>query len=225
MQLLEVVEVFAMDWDIIARLVVALALGGAIGAEREYRSKDAGFRTHFLVALGSALFTIVSMHGFLEGGADTSRVAAQIVSGIGFLGAGTIIFQRNIIRGLTTAAGLWVTAAVGMACGTGLYALAVITTLLVLLGLEVINKFILPIRTSHVHVAFRATNESRAKIAVEQIKAISENVYLFNFHAVRSGESIVWDVSLDIKLKRTHSCKQLLEYVGLFENIVISRIE
>ena len=158
-----------MDLDIIIRLAVALALGGTIGAEREYRSKDAGFRTHFLVALGSALFTIVSMHGFSEGGADSSRVAAQIVSGIGFLGAGTIIFQRNIIRGLTTAAGLWVTAAVGMACGTGMYAIAIITTLLVLLGLEVINKFVMPIRTSHIHVAFRAANENLAKIAVEQI--------------------------------------------------------
>lgn len=215
-----------MDLDIIIRLAVALALGGTIGAEREYRSKDAGFRTHFLVALGSALFTIVSMHGFSEGGADSSRVAAQIVSGIGFLGAGTIIFQRNIIRGLTTAAGLWVTAAVGMACGTGMYAIAIITTLLVLLGLEVINKFVMPIRTSHIHVAFRAANENLAKIAVEQIKDICENVYLYNFQTIQTDDGgIVWDISMDLKLKRTHSNKQLLEYIKHFENIAISRVE
>ncbi len=225
MQFPTVLELLIMNWDIIIRLAVALVLGGTIGAEREYRSKDAGFRTHFLVALGSALFTIVSMCGFSEGGADSSRVAAQIVSGIGFLGAGTIIFQRNIIRGLTTAAGLWVTAAVGMACGTGMYALAIITTLLVLLGLEVINKFVLPIRTSHIHIAFRSTNESLAKIAVEQIKDICENVYLYNFQTVSSGEHTVWDVSLDIKLKRAHSNKQLLECIKHFENIAINRIE
>ena len=110
-----------MVLDITLRLIVALVLGGCIGIERDYRSKDAGFRTHFLVALGSALFCIVSQYGFGFDLKDSSRVAAQVVSGIGFLGAGTIIFQKNVVRGLTTAAGLWVTAAIGLACGTGMY--------------------------------------------------------------------------------------------------------
>ncbi len=101
--------------DCTLRLVAAMLLGGIIGLEREYRSKDAGFRTHFLVALGAALFTIISQYGFNDGVKDTSRVAAQVVSGIGFLGAGLIVFQKNSVRGLTTAAGLWVTAAIGMA--------------------------------------------------------------------------------------------------------------
>ena len=96
--------------DLTIRLSLALALGGAIGIEREYRAKEAGFRTHFLVALGSALFCVVSQYGFGFELKDSSRVAAQVVSGIGFLGAGTIIFQKNVVRGLTTAAGLWVTA-------------------------------------------------------------------------------------------------------------------
>lgn len=87
--------------NITVRLVVAMVLGGIVGLEREYRAKDAGFRTHFLVALGSALFTLISMYGFSEGVRDTSRVAAQVVSGIGFLGAGIIVLQRNVIRGLT----------------------------------------------------------------------------------------------------------------------------
>ena len=95
-----------MILDITFRLVAAMFLGGAIGIEREFRSKDAGFRTHFLVALGSALFTVVSQYGFGIDLKDSSRVAAQVVSGIGFLGAGTIIFQKNMVRGLTTAAGL-----------------------------------------------------------------------------------------------------------------------
>ena len=117
------------------RLVVAMILGGIVGLEREYRAKDAGFRTHFLVAIGSALFTLISMYGFADGVKDTSRVAAQVVSGIGFLGAGIIVFQRNVIRGLTTAAGLWVTAAIGMACGVGQFYMAVLVTLLILIGL------------------------------------------------------------------------------------------
>ena len=133
-----------MTWDFVLRIFVAALLGGAIGLEREYRAKEAGFRTHFLVALGSALFMIVSAYGF-EGAIsspehrwDVSRVAAQVVSGIGFIGAGTIIFHKseNAVRGLTTAAGLWVTAAIGLACGGGLYILAVASTILVLLGLE-----------------------------------------------------------------------------------------
>ena len=110
-----------MILEITLRLFVALILGGIIGIEREYRSKEAGFRTHFLVALGSALFCIVSQYGFGFDLKDSSRVAAQVVSGIGFLGAGTIIFQKNVVRGLTTAAGLWVTAAIGLTCGWHVY--------------------------------------------------------------------------------------------------------
>ena len=118
--------------DLTIRLSLALVLGGAIGIEREYRAKEAGFRTHFLVALGSALFCVVSQFGFGFDLKDSSRVAAQVVSGIGFLGAGTIIFQKNVVRGLTTAAGLWVTAAIGLACGTGMYLAATIATVMVL---------------------------------------------------------------------------------------------
>ena len=139
-----------MSWEFILRIFVAALLGGAIGLEREYRAKEAGMRTHFLVALGSALFMIVSAYGF-EGALgspehrwDVSRVAAQVVSGIGFIGAGTIIFHKseNVVRGLTTAAGLWVTAAIGLACGGGLYILAVASTFLVLIGLEAFNYFL-----------------------------------------------------------------------------------
>ena len=136
-----------MELDFILRIFVAALLGGAIGLEREYRSKEAGFRTHFLVALGSALFMVVSAYGF-EGALsspehrwDVSRVAAQVVSGIGFIGAGTIIFHKseNVVRGLTTAAGLWVTAAIGLACGGGMYILSAAATFLVLVGLEAFN--------------------------------------------------------------------------------------
>jgi len=139
-----------MEYDFILRIFVAALLGGLIGLEREYRAKEAGLRTHFLVALGSALFMIVSAYGFTDVPMsesirwDVSRIAAQVVSGIGFIGAGTIIFRKseNVVSGLTTAAGLWVTAAIGLACGGGLYVLSIASTLMVLVGLEAFNFFL-----------------------------------------------------------------------------------
>ncbi len=129
--------------DIAARLAVAAALTGVIGLERELRERAAGLRTHMLVGVGSALFTIVSAYGWTdfvfsrEGGTilDPTRVAAQIVTGIGFLGAGAIIRQGISVRGLTTAAGLWVVAAIGMAAGAGFYSAALIATGIVMVGL------------------------------------------------------------------------------------------
>lgn len=139
-----------MENEYILRIFIAAILGGLIGLEREWRAKEAGFRTHFLVAMGSALFMIVSAYGFSDAVYndlqrwDVSRVAAQVVSGIGFIGAGTIIFRKseNIVSGLTTAAGLWVVAAIGLACGGGMYKLATASTLLVLIGLEAFNYFL-----------------------------------------------------------------------------------
>ena len=140
-----------IELEFILRIFIASLLGGAVGLEREYRDKAAGFRTHFLVALGSALFMVISAYGF-EGvlandfnspiRLDVSRIAAQVVTGIGFIGAGTLILQKNAVRGLTTAAGVWVTAAIGMACGGGMYVLAVVSTALVLIGLEAFNYFL-----------------------------------------------------------------------------------
>ena len=133
-----------LGWDeALLRIVLAAALGGAIGFERELREREAGLRTHMLVAVGSALFTIVSAYGFhefLSSGAsvvraDPSRIAAQIVTGIGFLGAGAIIRQGLSVRGLTTAATLWVVAAIGLAVGAGYYSGAVISTAVVLVSL------------------------------------------------------------------------------------------
>lgn len=123
------------QWDLLWRLLLALVLSSAIGVEREMRQKSAGLRTHTLVGVGAALFLLVSAYGFtdtLEAGRvvlDPSRVAAQIVSGIGFIGGGLIFVRRDAVRGLTTAAGVWLTAAVGMAAGAGLGVLAVAGTL------------------------------------------------------------------------------------------------
>ena len=134
----------ALSWEeVLLRVVVAAALGGVLGLERELREREAGLRTHLLVSVGSALFTLVSAYGFrdfLTSGndlirADPGRIAAQIVTGIGFLGAGAIIRQGLSIRGLTTAATLWVVAAIGLASGAGYYSAAIITTGVTLVAL------------------------------------------------------------------------------------------
>jgi putative Mg2+ transporter-C (MgtC) family protein len=120
----------APSWPhILLRLSVAAALGGAIGLERELRERQAGLRTHLVVCVGSALFTLVSAYAFTSPRVDPTRIAAQIVSGIGFLGAGAIIRQGLSVRGLTTAATLWLVAAIGMASGAGYYDAAIIATL------------------------------------------------------------------------------------------------
>jgi putative Mg2+ transporter-C (MgtC) family protein len=131
-------------------VVVAAGLGGAVGLERELREREAGFRTHLLVSVGSCLFTLVSAYGFREFGdsaVDPTRIAAQIVTGVGFLGAGAIIRQGLAVRGLTTAATLWVVAAIGMASGAGYFSAAVITTALVLFSLWPLRIFAFRVMT------------------------------------------------------------------------------
>ncbi|HEX7171040.1 MAG TPA: MgtC/SapB family protein [Candidatus Limnocylindria bacterium] len=126
--------------DLALRLTVGLVLGAIIGFERELSRQPAGFRTHSLVSLGAALFTVVSAFGFSGSMVDPTRIAAQIVSGIGFIGAGTILQYRGHIRGLTTAASLWSVAAIGTAAGAGLYVVAVVGTLLILVILAILDR-------------------------------------------------------------------------------------
>jgi putative Mg2+ transporter-C (MgtC) family protein len=127
-----IVATHTIGWaEVLLRLFVAAALGAAIGLERELRERQAGLRTHLVVSVGSALFTLVSAYGFTDFGVrvDPTRIAAQIVTGIGFLGAGAIIRQGLSVRGLTTAATLWLVAAIGMAAGAGFWEGALVATL------------------------------------------------------------------------------------------------
>lgn len=133
--------------DLVLRLITAGALGAFIGFERKAHLKDAGLRTHFILAIGASLIMVVSKYGFQDMyglpsvSFDPSRIAAQVVSGIGFVGAGMIIFRRNTVLGLTTATGLWSTAGVGLAAGAGMYSIAVAGTALILVGLTVLKTF------------------------------------------------------------------------------------
>lgn len=134
-----------IDYQVAGQLALAVVLGALIGLERQLAGKTAGVRTYALVSLGSALFSYISKYGFVEfwgvPGFDPSRIASQIVVGVGFIGAGLIVFHSERVRGLTTAAGLWVSAAIGMAVGFRLYSIAVFTTILVLLVFIVLWVF------------------------------------------------------------------------------------
>jgi len=170
-----------MDWDLILRLTVACVLAFAVGIDREYRAKDAGLKTHFLVALGSALFMIISRYGFGNSTqVDFSRVAAQVVSGIGFIGAGTIIFQKQIVRGLTTAASLWATSGIGMAAGAGLYAIAVAATLLTLFGLEAFGYIFKKIGGRRIYISILINNKQTAQTVYEELKKVGYQILSYD---------------------------------------------
>lgn len=135
-------------WEYALRLMAACLCGALVGFERKRRHKDAGIRTHVLVSLGSCLMTIVSKYGFLDGvSADASRVAANVITGIGFLGAGVIFLRGRSITGLTTAAGIWTMSGIGLAIGAGMYLLGVTATLLVVVLQSVMHR-VLPIYES-----------------------------------------------------------------------------
>ena len=197
-----------------------------IGIEREYRSKEAGFRTHFLVALGSALFCIVSQYGFGFDLKDSSRVAAQVVSGIGFLGAGTIIFQKNVVRGLTTAAGLWVTAAIGLACGSGMFAAAAIATALIIVGLEVLILFIPHIGRTVVELSFSTTSEESIKQVVNKLKKAGIRITSFKLRKQISAQgNKIYRVDLELRVKRRDGHDTLIDMDSGYQDVMISSVE
>lgn len=163
------------------RLTVACVLATIVGYDREYRAKDAGLKTHFLVALGSALFMIISRYGFGDSTqVDFSRVAAQVVSGIGFIGAGTIIFQKQIVRGLTTAASLWATSGIGMAAGAGLYSIAVAATLLTLIGLEAVGYLFKKFAARHIYISILVNDKQTAQSVYFELKKVGYQILSYD---------------------------------------------
>lgn len=211
--------------DCTLRLVAAMLLGGIIGLEREYRSKDAGFRTHFLVALGAALFTIISQYGFNDGVKDTSRVAAQVVSGIGFLGAGLIVFQKNSVRGLTTAAGLWVTAAIGMACGVGMFAVSAIVTALIMIGLEVVRLCVPQLSTTTLQVSFTSPSRESARHVVELIKADALEIRSYEIRDRRTSQGEIFEVKMEVRTLELAHNKLIMDHINGLDDVTMMSIE
>lgn len=137
-----IVTMQSFGWESIIQVIIATLLGGMIGLEREWRGRDAGLRTNMLIAMGACLFTIISIKGFpLQGSSakDTARLAAQVVTGIGFLGAGAIIQTRGHAKGMTTAATIWIVAAIGVAAGVGAYVLATFSAVMTVMILRLLR--------------------------------------------------------------------------------------
>ena len=221
-----------ITYEFALRLFVAAMLGGVIGLEREYRAKEAGFRTHFLVALGSGLFMILSQFGFddvlghyEQVSLDPSRIASQVVTGIGFIGAGTIIFQKHVVRGLTTAAGLWVTSAIGMTAGAGMYVLSIATTVLVLLCLEALYFILQHFGTRNITVTFSTPKEENIQPVLQRLrdKEIIIDSYEMTRKDTSSGHYFV--VTMEMKFKRKRYKNHLLNFMAEFENVTVETME
>lgn len=217
-------------WDFALRLFVAGAMGVLIGLEREYRAKEAGYRTHFLVALGSALMMIVSQYGFMEVlktdliRLDPSRIAAQVVSGIGFIGAGTIILQKQIVRGLTTAAGIWATSGIGLAVGAGMYAVGISATLLVSLGLETLSYFFKSIGLRNMMIDFSTDDKEAIKRVSKKFNTRNYVVVSYEMTEAYTNGKNVYHVSMVVKAKRMNEEGLLLMFLQDFPDITVTRI-
>jgi len=220
-----------MTTEFILRLYIAGILGTIIGLDREYRAKEAGYRTHFLVSLGSALIMIVSQHGFGEildtpnVNLDPSRIASQVVTGIGFIGAGTIILHKQIVRGLTTAAGIWATSGIGLAIGAGMYELGISATILTLIGLEVLSFLFKSVGMKSSVVEFSTDNKETLNRITKLFHSKNFLVVSFQMNEKRMGEDIHYHVTMVIKLKKSNDEGTLLTLLQDFDDVTIHRIE
>ena len=213
-----------LQLDLALRLLGAAVLGAVIGFEREIHEHPAGMRTHLLVSLGSAAFTVLSIYGFPseQGTAtDTSRVAAQIVTGIGFLGAGAIIKYGTSVRGLTTAASLWATAAVGMAAGAGWWAVAVVTTGIVVFSLWPLNRVLARIRGQGPH-------PMRFRLQAQRLEALGDVTRVLNSHRVEIGElnsqrigKAHYEIELQVRVPESLGQNDLVQAIGAVPDVEI----
>ena len=220
-----------MIWDFVWRLVLAALFGTIIGLDREYREKEAGFRTHFLVSLGSALMMIVSQYGFSEilthdgVSLDPSRIAAQVVSGIGFIGAGTIIFNHQIVRGLTTAASLWATAGIGLTAGAGMSWLALAATILTLVALEGLSLVFRSLGSRRMVVVFSASDRTGVADTLDRIRTDGYMVVSYEVvPQVVGGDGITYRVTMVVKAKPGSDNNQLLALFRENTDIIVERI-
>ena len=182
----------------LVRIMLALGLGFAIGFERKIRNKEAGIRTHTIVSVGSCLFMLISKYGFTDvGETDGARIAAQIVSGIGFLGAGVIMYRRDALCGVTTAAGIWVTAGIGMAAGAGQYILAAGTSLLVIFIQWIMHLPIAPFKAKHAYIyriKYVCTAEGEENESIKELFGV-RGFNRINYYTVKENVHAAAEIS------------------------------
>ncbi len=203
-----------IDWnqsllDFTIRLVVASLCGFAIGFERKTRSKEAGIRTHAIVALAATLMMLISKYGFVESETkDSARIAAQIVSGIGFLGAGIIFYRRDMLHGLTTAAGIWATAGIGMAIGAGMVATGVISTA-ILLVLQIFLHRPIKLFRGRVVTILRMIVRVENELTVDTIQYMFSAKKFLKFKTTNSNGDIIAEIELSTD--RIFTAKEIYE--------------
>lgn len=214
--------------DISLRLLIAAILGGVIGWERERDNHPAGFRTHILVSVGSALIMLVSAYGFQEFmnqhniQFDPSRVGAQVVSGIGFLGAGAIVRQGLTVNGLTTAATLWVVAGIGLAVGSGFIYGALLTTVLVFISLELLKRFDYTFRLKNNMQVFSLQLDGQS-VTIGQITALidQKGFDIYRLEVDQSEENDHWvNMKFYVKLSGKMSSAEILDEMRKLEGII-----
>ncbi len=223
-----------IDLETILRLLLAAVLGGSIGLEREIHGRPAGFRTHLLVSLGSCVFTVASIYFYkiygsvtVDGGVsiDPSRVAAQVVTGIGFLGAGAILREKASIRGLTTAACLWVAAAIGVSCGIGLFALSAVVTATAIGSLLVLKKVegVLN-RDTYSAVKVWSTDLEGQMARVEKLVS-GCNLRMLNASVERDLEKLEFFLEFEIKLVDREVAYRMLDSILAIPGVKKVRLE
>jgi len=213
-------------WMIVFRLCLAACLSGVIGFEREFHGRAAGFRTHILLCIGSTLVMLTSMHIFdvyiARVPVDPARIAAGVITGIGFLGAGTIMHSRSSIRGLTTAASLWVVAGIGLAVGSGLYLGAVMTTVLTVVTLMVFHKLEhAMIRRDWYRTLTVETQEGAAQLKAIRAALAAYRVDITDFEVerVEGQEGAVMLLRVGLKMASPKFAHQLIEDVGRLQGV------
>lgn len=220
-----------MTTEFVFRLFIAGILGSIVGLDREYRAKEAGYRTHFLVSLGSALIMIVSQHGFSEIldqpgiSLDPSRIASQVVTGIGFIGAGTIILHKQIVRGLTTAAGIWATSGIGLAIGAGMYGLGISATVLTLIGLELLSYLFKSVGMKSSVVEFSTDNKETLNHLSKRFNSKNYLIVSFQMNETIVSDTKTYHVTMVIKSKKNNDEGTLLSLFQDYKDVTIHRIE
>ena len=207
------------DLELLGRLLLAAVLGGAIGAERELNDQAAGLRTHMLLTIGACLFTLISAYGFGSGiGTDPSRLAAQIVTGIGFLGGGAIVRHGLTVKGLTTAASIWATASVGVAIGAGSYVLGVGGAVLVvgtLFGLRRVSSLLQRWGVSREEYVLTTDPEFDLQRILELVERERVDLRGLEHHEEEDGDRVV----LLVKLRPRYRPEQLLDALRGVEGV------
>lgn len=218
------VEYILGQLELLLRLVIACILGLVIGFERKNRNKIAGVRTHAIVAFGAALMMIVSKYGFedLNGSYDASRIAAQIVSGVGFLGAGIIFVKdRNSVSGLTTAAGIWATAGVGMCIGAGLYFISVSSALLLLIMQEMLHRIGF-LSNENYRANVRLTVENNVDIHELEEMVKNEQVELSSIKIIRS-DKVNTKIELELVFAPQMDKMAFLNRLAAYPGVIVIR--